>query len=73
MLKANRLRKTDTSEAIAELDRAKDRLNDSIRFVYSFVMSDFLYVSLKILLLYWTCAIYNVHLKLIVFQQNLNE
>lgn len=36
MLKTNRLRKTDTSEAIAELNRAKDHLNDSIRFVYSF-------------------------------------
>lgn len=50
MLKTNGLRKTDTSEAIAELNRAKDRLNDSIRFVYSFVFSDFLkrYVPLNI-------------------------
>ncbi|XP_024025908.1 uncharacterized protein LOC21388441 isoform X2 [Morus notabilis] len=37
MLKANRLRKTDTSEAIAELDRAKDRLNDSIRIAQIFL------------------------------------
>lgn len=37
MLKTNRLRKTDTSEAIAELNRAKDRLNDSIRIAQKFL------------------------------------
>lgn len=39
MLNANQLRKMHISEAIEELDRARDLLYDSTRFVFGIILS----------------------------------
>lgn len=53
MLNSNQLKKTDTSKAIAELDKARDNLNESIRFVsfcHKFYAKEFVTIQMKVMM-----------------------